>query len=346
MAGRGRVVPGDVPCNIQHAGELLFASGGSLAAADAVDVDERRDAVAVLGFSGRPAGRLQPAGRRAPGRTAAAGARPRWPGDLAASAPRERGRRARGGEGGDDVDATRTPSEGQAPRRGHGDRGAQVGLRHLRPHDPVRPRPLRARRPHRQGRGLAREPAQPRRRCAPRAPRPASTSTTRTGCARRCGAPVRAAPASSSRSRGRRRSRRSSPTSSASRPRAAPSRPSSTSAIPSSCARSCSVWRWSTARPTSAPSRAPASRRRRWRSSSSTGRWPAPTCGTRAACSSGAPIPSTPTRRQPATSWTLWTAASSWSSSIRGARSSPPGPTCTCSCGPAPTARWRSAWRT
>ena len=53
MAGVRASCPGSVPCNIQHAGELLFASGGSLAAADRLDVDERPDSVAVLGFSGR-----------------------------------------------------------------------------------------------------------------------------------------------------------------------------------------------------------------------------------------------------------------------------------------------------
>jgi NADPH-dependent 2,4-dienoyl-CoA reductase/sulfur reductase-like enzyme len=52
MAGQHASCPPDVPCNIQHAGELLFASGGSLEAADAVEIDESRGAVAVLGFSG------------------------------------------------------------------------------------------------------------------------------------------------------------------------------------------------------------------------------------------------------------------------------------------------------
>jgi NADPH-dependent 2,4-dienoyl-CoA reductase/sulfur reductase-like enzyme len=52
MAGVYACCPGDVPCNIQHAGDQLFASAGSLAAADRVEVDERADTVAVLGFSG------------------------------------------------------------------------------------------------------------------------------------------------------------------------------------------------------------------------------------------------------------------------------------------------------
>ncbi len=53
MAGVDVRCPGDVPCNIQHAGDQLFASAGSLAAADQVDVDERGDVVAVLGFRRR-----------------------------------------------------------------------------------------------------------------------------------------------------------------------------------------------------------------------------------------------------------------------------------------------------
>jgi nitrite reductase (NADH) large subunit len=52
MAGLHASCPADVPRNIQHAGELLFASGGSLEAADVVEIDESRGAVAVLGFSG------------------------------------------------------------------------------------------------------------------------------------------------------------------------------------------------------------------------------------------------------------------------------------------------------
>ena len=53
MAGVDARCPGGVPCNIQHAGDQLFAGAGSLAAADRVEVDERGDAIAVLGFSGR-----------------------------------------------------------------------------------------------------------------------------------------------------------------------------------------------------------------------------------------------------------------------------------------------------
>ena len=53
MAGVAASSPGCTPCNIQHAGELLFAAGGSLAAADVVEVDERGEQVEVLGFSGR-----------------------------------------------------------------------------------------------------------------------------------------------------------------------------------------------------------------------------------------------------------------------------------------------------
>jgi NADPH-dependent 2,4-dienoyl-CoA reductase/sulfur reductase-like enzyme len=53
MAGRDARCPGDVPCNIQHAGDQLFASAGSFAAADLVDVDERGEVVAVLGFRRR-----------------------------------------------------------------------------------------------------------------------------------------------------------------------------------------------------------------------------------------------------------------------------------------------------
>ena len=52
MAGMSASCPGGAPCNIQHAGELLFAAGGSLATADAVEVEERGESVAVLGFSG------------------------------------------------------------------------------------------------------------------------------------------------------------------------------------------------------------------------------------------------------------------------------------------------------
>jgi NADPH-dependent 2,4-dienoyl-CoA reductase/sulfur reductase-like enzyme len=53
MAGASAPCAGDAPCNIQHAGELLFASGGSLGAAETVDVEEGAGSVAVLGFSGR-----------------------------------------------------------------------------------------------------------------------------------------------------------------------------------------------------------------------------------------------------------------------------------------------------
>ncbi len=53
MAGASAPCAGDAPCNIQHAGELLFASGGSLGAAETVEVEERAGSVAVLGFSGR-----------------------------------------------------------------------------------------------------------------------------------------------------------------------------------------------------------------------------------------------------------------------------------------------------
>ena len=55
MAGVTAASAGRAACNIQHAGDLLFASGGSLAAADVVDVDEREGSLAVLGFR---AGRL------------------------------------------------------------------------------------------------------------------------------------------------------------------------------------------------------------------------------------------------------------------------------------------------
>jgi NADPH-dependent 2,4-dienoyl-CoA reductase/sulfur reductase-like enzyme len=51
MAGVRASSPGDVPCNIQHAGELLFASGGSLGAADSFELEEGQDSIAVLGFS-------------------------------------------------------------------------------------------------------------------------------------------------------------------------------------------------------------------------------------------------------------------------------------------------------
>ena len=52
MAGASASCVAGVPCNIQHVGELLFASGGSLVVADRLDVDERPGSVSVLGFSG------------------------------------------------------------------------------------------------------------------------------------------------------------------------------------------------------------------------------------------------------------------------------------------------------
>ena len=50
--------------------------------------------------------------------------------------------------------------QGQDPGRSHRDRGAEVGLHHLRPHHPVRPRLLRQGRPHHQGGGIPGEPPQ------------------------------------------------------------------------------------------------------------------------------------------------------------------------------------------
>jgi NADPH-dependent 2,4-dienoyl-CoA reductase/sulfur reductase-like enzyme len=52
MAGLHAVCPACAPCNIQHVGDRLFAAGGSLAAADRLEVDERGGSVSVLGFSG------------------------------------------------------------------------------------------------------------------------------------------------------------------------------------------------------------------------------------------------------------------------------------------------------
>lgn len=52
LAGADACCPGGVPCNIQHVADTLFASGGSYAAADRVDVDERDGSVAALGFLG------------------------------------------------------------------------------------------------------------------------------------------------------------------------------------------------------------------------------------------------------------------------------------------------------
>jgi hypothetical protein len=53
MAGADASCPGGVPCNIQHVAGTLFASGGSLDAAERVEVDERAGSIWVLGFSGR-----------------------------------------------------------------------------------------------------------------------------------------------------------------------------------------------------------------------------------------------------------------------------------------------------
>ena len=120
MAGSDVRCPGDVPCNIQHAGDQLFASAGSFAAADPVDVDERGDVVAVLWVPPAPAGRLQPVGRRAPGRPAAEGTRPR---SRRLGGERSRGLRrlARGGEGGDGVDDTERRLRAKLP-------GADTGI--------------------------------------------------------------------------------------------------------------------------------------------------------------------------------------------------------------------------
>jgi NADPH-dependent 2,4-dienoyl-CoA reductase/sulfur reductase-like enzyme len=52
MAGVDACRPGGAPCNVQHVADTLFASGGSFAAADRVDVDERDGSVAALGFLG------------------------------------------------------------------------------------------------------------------------------------------------------------------------------------------------------------------------------------------------------------------------------------------------------
>jgi NADPH-dependent 2,4-dienoyl-CoA reductase/sulfur reductase-like enzyme len=52
LAGVDACCPGGTPCNIQHVADTLFASGGSFAAADRVDVDERDGSVVALGFLG------------------------------------------------------------------------------------------------------------------------------------------------------------------------------------------------------------------------------------------------------------------------------------------------------
>ncbi len=52
MAGLREACPACPACNIQHAGDRLFAAGGSFAGADRVEVDERDGSVAALGFSG------------------------------------------------------------------------------------------------------------------------------------------------------------------------------------------------------------------------------------------------------------------------------------------------------
>ena len=84
MAGVDARCPGDVPCNIQHAGDQLFASAGSFAAADRVDVDERGDSSRCSGFSARRLVGFNLLGdvRRAGPLLRALG---RAPGDLAAS---------------------------------------------------------------------------------------------------------------------------------------------------------------------------------------------------------------------------------------------------------------------
>lgn len=53
MAGLEAGCPACVPCNIQHIGDRLFATGGSLSGADRVEIDERDGSVAALGFVGR-----------------------------------------------------------------------------------------------------------------------------------------------------------------------------------------------------------------------------------------------------------------------------------------------------
>jgi NADPH-dependent 2,4-dienoyl-CoA reductase/sulfur reductase-like enzyme len=52
MAGVHAEYPGSIPCNIQHVGDLLFASGGSMRGCDKVDVTSNGHGVTALAFEG------------------------------------------------------------------------------------------------------------------------------------------------------------------------------------------------------------------------------------------------------------------------------------------------------